>query len=48
MLYDRAGTRVELPYDVNLWQVQPEQDLPSSILAPIDPVDYLIDPLTLL
>jgi putative nucleotidyltransferase with HDIG domain len=48
VLFDRAGARIELPYDVNLWEVQPEQDSPSSIAAPLDPADYQIDPLLLM
>ena len=48
VLFDSAGVRIELPYDVNLWEVQPEQSLPSSIVAPLDPADYQIDPLLLM
>ena len=48
VLFDRAGARIELPYDLNLWEVRPEQDLPSSIVAPLDPADYQIDPLLLI
>ncbi len=48
VLFDRAGARLDLPYDVNLWDVQPEQTLPSSIVAPLDPAAYEIDPLVLM
>jgi putative nucleotidyltransferase with HDIG domain len=48
VLFDRAGTRIELPYDINLWEVEAGQDLPSSVNAPLNPAEYDIDPLTLL
>ena len=48
VLFNRAGARIDLPYDLNLWEVEPEQDLPSSVVAPLDPAAYEIDPLTLM
>jgi HD-GYP domain-containing protein (c-di-GMP phosphodiesterase class II) len=48
ILFDRAGTRVELPYDLNLWEVEPQEGRPSSVAKPVDPADYQIDPLTLM
>jgi len=48
VLLDRAGVKVELPYEINLWEVDPADDRPSSITAPLNPADYDIDPLTLL
>ena len=48
VLFNRAGARIELPYDLNLWEVEPGQDLPSSVVAPLDPAAYQIDPLTLM
>jgi putative nucleotidyltransferase with HDIG domain len=48
VLFDRTGAKVELPYEVNLWEVDSSEDLPSSITAPLNPADYDIDPLTLL
>jgi hypothetical protein len=39
---------VELPYEINLWEIDPATELPSSITAPLNPADYGIDPLTLL
>jgi putative nucleotidyltransferase with HDIG domain len=48
VLLDRAGAKVELPYEINLWEVDPAQDLPSSVAAPLNPAEYGIDPLTLL
>jgi putative nucleotidyltransferase with HDIG domain len=46
VVYDKDGTRVETPYDVNLWDAHPESGVPSSVTAPLDPADYPIDPLT--
>ena len=48
MLFDKAGTRIEVPYDLNLWEAQPEDGVPSAIVAPVDPATYELDPLTLL
>ena len=48
MLFDRAGSRLDLTYDVNLWEDQSDPDRPSSIVAPLDPADYAIDPLVLM
>ena len=43
----RDGQRLEETHDINLWEsTEPEQ--PSSIVSPLDPADYQIDPLTLL
>ncbi|HUK37392.1 MAG TPA: HD-GYP domain-containing protein [Vicinamibacterales bacterium] len=47
VVYDKDGTRVEAPYDLNLWEAQPENGVPPSITAPLDPANYTIDPLTL-
>ena len=44
----RQGRRaIEAPYDLNLWDAQPEAGVPSSIVAPLNPADYPLDPLTL-
>jgi hypothetical protein len=48
VLFDRAGSRLDLTYDVNLWEDQSDPDRPSSIVAPLDPADYAIDPLVLM
>jgi len=48
VLLDRAGTKVDLPYEINLWEAEQGGDLPSSVTAPLNPADYGIDPLTLL
>ncbi len=47
VIFDKTGARIERPYDLNLWEAQPEDGVPSSITAPVDPADYQLDPLTL-
>jgi hypothetical protein len=45
------GTRLELPFERNLWEPQPEGgadgDL-ANVISPVDPADYGLDPLTFL
>jgi putative nucleotidyltransferase with HDIG domain len=48
VLIGRDGKRLELPYDVNLWEKQDDPQRPSSIVAPLDPADYQFDPLLLM
>jgi len=46
VLFDKTGAAVDSPYDLNLWDVQPEEGVASAVVAPLDPADYPIDPLT--
>jgi putative nucleotidyltransferase with HDIG domain len=39
------GTRLDLPYNRNLWETARGGDEGASIVAPLDPADYGIDPL---
>jgi len=48
VIVDRAGTRLELPYELNLWEAEAEGSQATSIVAPVDPAELGIDPLTLL
>ena len=48
VLFDRQGKRLDLAYDVNLWESDGKEGQPSSIVAPLDPADYQIDPLALM
>ena len=48
VLIDRAGTRLDVPYDVNLWEDGDDPERPGAIAAPVDPVDYTFDPLLLM
>jgi putative nucleotidyltransferase with HDIG domain len=43
-----AGDRLEVPYEINLWEVSPEQTGPKAVGAPLDPAQYNVDPLTFL
>jgi putative nucleotidyltransferase with HDIG domain len=45
ILIGREGNRLELPTDLNLWEVEPDSGRPSTIAAPVDPAQYEIDPL---
>ncbi|RPI57385.1 MAG: HD domain-containing protein [Acidobacteria bacterium] len=48
VLFAEDGTRLELPRDLNLWEVDPNArgDRASSVVAPLNPADYGIDPLS--
>jgi HD-GYP domain-containing protein (c-di-GMP phosphodiesterase class II) len=48
VLFSRDLRRLDLPYDLNLWDAPSVAEQPSSIVAPLDPADYGIDPLTLM
>src|SRR2546426_2470253 len=48
ILFDRQGRRLDLTFDVNLWEINPGEGRPSSIVAPLDPTAYQLDPLTLM
>src|SRR5438105_4490799 len=41
------GRRLELPYELNLWE-KTEDPERSSIVAPLDPADFTFDPLMLM
>ena len=48
VLFANDGTRFELPRDINLWEVDPDTkgDRASSVVAPLNPADYGVDPLS--
>jgi putative nucleotidyltransferase with HDIG domain len=48
VLIDRDGKRLELPYDLNLWEPSEDPQRPGSVVAPLDPADYPFDPLLLM
>jgi len=48
VLIGRDGTRLELPYELNLWQSVDDPSVPSAVAAPVDAADYQIDPLVLM
>ena len=45
VLIDSGGARIDLPYDRNLWELPQPGAERSSIVAPVDPAIYGIDPL---
>jgi hypothetical protein len=47
VVMDRAGSRVDSPYEVNLWELN-EGGYVNAISAPVDPSTVGIDPLSLL
>jgi putative nucleotidyltransferase with HDIG domain len=48
VLFARDGRRLDLPYDINLWETSDDPAHPSSIVAPLDPGAYDFDPLDLM
>jgi HD-GYP domain-containing protein (c-di-GMP phosphodiesterase class II) len=51
VLFGADGARLDLPFERNLWEPQPDRRDASelaSVVAPVDPADYNIDPLTFL
>jgi putative nucleotidyltransferase with HDIG domain len=48
LIFANDGTRLELPRDINLWEVHPETrgDRASSVVAPLNAAEYGIDPLS--
>jgi putative nucleotidyltransferase with HDIG domain len=48
VLFNADGARLELPRDVNLWEAEasPSDHRPTSVIAPLNPADYGIDPLS--
>ena len=43
---DKGGRVLEMPYDINLWEVTPAPDRASTVVAPADAQEYGIDPLS--
>jgi hypothetical protein len=52
VLIDRDGRRLDIPYELALWDVAPAEradpQRTSSVVAPLDPKDYDFDPLLLM
>lgn len=48
VLFDAAGARLDVPYDRNLWEHAPDAGAAPAVVAPVDPADYHLDPLTFL
>jgi putative nucleotidyltransferase with HDIG domain len=45
VLFGRDGAALGSPYDRNLWEPATEGAPPDSVLAPVDPSEYGVDPL---
>ena len=48
VLINRQGVRLEIPYELNLWEATEDAQRPSAIVAPLDPKEYNLDPLALM
>jgi putative nucleotidyltransferase with HDIG domain len=48
VIIDKAGERLTLPIDRNLWESRDDNGEPSSVRTPVDPAEYGVDPLTFL
>src|SRR6478609_9002580 len=51
VLFAADGTRLDLPFERNLWEPQPDRGgdaRSTSVICPVDPADYNLDPLTFL
>jgi putative nucleotidyltransferase with HDIG domain len=48
VLIDREGKRIDLPYELNLWETGEDPLRPASVVAPLDPAGYQFDPLLLM
>jgi putative nucleotidyltransferase with HDIG domain len=48
VLFGSNGQRLEVSRDINLWEVEAAAGQPSSVVAPLDPADFGIDPLMLM
>src|SRR4029453_6465931 len=48
VLFGTAGTRLDLPYERNLWEARSDGAELASVIFPLDPAEYHIDPLNFL
>jgi putative nucleotidyltransferase with HDIG domain len=48
VLIGRDGKRLDLPYELNLWETGEDSARHSSVVAPLDPKDFELDPLLLM
>ncbi len=48
VLFSASGARLDLPYDRNLWEPSQPGGQTESVVAPVDPAEFGIDPLTFL
>ena len=48
VLLGRDSSRLDLPFDLNLWETSDDPQRPASIVAPLDSTNYQFDPLLLM
>jgi putative nucleotidyltransferase with HDIG domain len=48
VLFDESGARLDLPYERNLFETPPQGPAPPTVVGPLDPAPYGIDPLNLM
>jgi putative nucleotidyltransferase with HDIG domain len=48
VLTTATGQRLDVPIEIDLWEPADSPERPSSIVAPLDPADFQIDPLMLM
>jgi hypothetical protein len=48
VLFDRHAKRLDLAYELNLWDPSEDPQRPASIVAPLDPAPFEVDPLLLM
>jgi hypothetical protein len=50
VLFAADGARLELPFERNLWEPQRDrgENAQETVVSPVDPADYNVDPLTFL
>jgi hypothetical protein len=46
VLFDQGGTRLDLPHERNLFETHTHGPASPTIVAPLDPARYGIDPLS--
>jgi hypothetical protein len=45
-VYAADGRHLDVPYDINLWEVEPDPHRPSSVAGPAHAPDPEFDPLS--
>jgi hypothetical protein len=48
VLFGADGARLDVPFDRNLFEPRPETGTLDGVVAPVDPAEFKIDPLTFL
>jgi len=48
VLFSASGARLDLPFERNLWEPASPGGPPDSVVSPVDPAEFGIDPLNFL